>query len=275
MNKTRKPAISVNRGAAAEPIVWLSIDNVVVLDSARRPLDLDALSRMAKSIKRDGLNSPIDVVPFPAKGLFRNKYKVIAGAHRRAACAQLGMTKVPVRILTLEQAVGWEQAENLFRHMRVLDESEAMVDYAKKRGLADAPGHRRGGIQPHDRGYKRVADKTGWNRKRVANAYAHTALPENIKKRVRSLKLDNSGKLLTQLSKLTTISAQHDLLQRLHTIQGARSKPKLPKQHALTIAATRERVSALGSVWEVSQVKQAFDREPEEVQRAFLRSLQQ
>ena len=161
-------------------------------------------------------------------GANKGKCQVIAGAHRLAACGTLGMTTVLVRFLTPGQAKGWEEAENLFRHLPALDESVALVNYAEKKGLTTVPTGK--GRQPHDKGYSRVADALGYDRKRVTEAYAHHALPDSIKSRVRLLRLDDNRKLLTKLSKIKTLAEQRKLLDSM----------KRPHSGANTKAPVRE-----------------------------------
>jgi ParB family chromosome partitioning protein len=265
------------KGAAATLVTMVPIADIVCLGSLRRPIDIKSVNRLKKDIARSGMNTPIDVVK--KKGITGAKYKVIAGAHRYEACKSLGKTHVPVRILTAEQAKGWEQAENLFRHLRALDESEAMVKYVAGHALAVRSDLQKGGKQPHDKGYSRIAKSTGWDHKRVADAYAHDSLAEAIKERARFLKVDDNRDFLNQLSKLTRLSEQHALLKAKHSftaLQRKKNKPIARSSKAktkLSVAAVGARVTLLEDFWMASSLKKEYDRQPVEVQRQFWQSV--
>jgi ParB family transcriptional regulator, chromosome partitioning protein len=271
----RTAADSEIRDAAVFRTETMPIDDILVLDALRRPLNPANMDRLVKSIERDGQKTPIDVVRL-TKGIHRGKCKVIAGAHRLAACERLGMTKVLVRILEPEQAVGWEEAENLFRHLPALDESIALVNYAEKRGLTTVPTAK--GRQPHDKGYSRVADALGYDRKRVTEAYAHHALPDSIKSRVRLLKLDDNRKFLTKLSKIETIAGQSKFLDGMQSPStNAENKGQLEAspEHAPASALTKTPLDTLFACWEKSSVKKVYDKQSKEVRQRFRASLEQ
>jgi ParB-like chromosome segregation protein Spo0J len=246
----------------------MPIDDIVDLDRLRRPLNPANLERLVKSIERDGLKTPVDVVIL-TKGILGGKCRLIAGAHRLAACERLGMKKILVRILEREQAVGWEEAENLFRDLPALDESVAMVNYAKKKGLEEFTSAK--GRQPHDKGYKRVADALGYDRKRVAEAYAHHALPESIKSRVRLLELDGNRKFLTRLSKIATLEEQREFLDGVQSA-AAKKKGKIDEEDPVP-PSTKTPLETLIEDWKRSPVKKVYDKQSEEVRQRFRASL--
>ncbi|MBJ7402206.1 MAG: ParB N-terminal domain-containing protein [Bradyrhizobium sp.] len=168
------------KGITDTRIIAVPIEKITVSEASRRPIDAKAVDRLAKAISRTGKITPIDVVR--RKTITgATKFQLCAGAHRHAACKKLGLTEVPVAILTSAQAKSWEQAENLFRHLHVLDESEHMVKFVETEGILSQVANQKGGKQPHDEGYSRIAKSIGWDRKRVAEAYAHNGLPKSIK----------------------------------------------------------------------------------------------
>lgn len=138
--------------------VVVPIDQIAVSEALRRPIDPMAVDRLARAISRSGKITPIDAVRRKTIA-GATKLELCAGAHRHAACKKLGLTEVPVAILTSARAKSWEPAENLFRHLRVLDESEAMVKYVAAEGILSEAVKQKGGKQPHDEGYSRMAKK--------------------------------------------------------------------------------------------------------------------
>lgn len=87
----------------------------------RRPLDDEAVARLAQSIKAIDLRTPITVrvedVTDPESGEVFTAYGLITGHHRLAAFQQLGLDTIPaiVRDCDLVEAELWEIAENLHR----------------------------------------------------------------------------------------------------------------------------------------------------------------
>src|SRR4051812_42823361 len=112
MAKKTTPKIGLTQKPAPAPIVDIDIE--LIIFGPRRSIDEEAVKRLAKSISRQGLMTPIDVRPIE-KGILRGKYWLIAGAHRLEACTQLGHSKIKARILAKHVAVAWEEAENLLR----------------------------------------------------------------------------------------------------------------------------------------------------------------
>ena len=272
---TRKPKTKVRQSDAAKVAVHqMPIGNIIVLEPARRNIDDKELDRLRKSIARDGLKTPLDVTKI-TDGLHSGKSLLVAGRHRYEACKALGWLFIPVRILTSAQAAGWEEAENLFRHLRVLDESEAMVRYAQKRIIPNLAKDRKGGLQPHDKNYSQIAKATGWSHKRIAEAYAHDGLPDDIKKMVRTRKLDDQRSYLTNLSKLDSPKAQQEFVSGAGPgHQKTRSNSaKRPEFAQLSRDQITSRVASLKELWAPSSLKRQYDVQLPEVKREFLRSL--
>jgi len=89
--------------------------------------------------------TPIDVVRIET-GIHRGRYKLIAGAHRLEAYDQLGRSTIQARILAGDDAVAWEEAENLLKSgLSVLDESIAIVRYAHRLKLSGGDARPTGG----------------------------------------------------------------------------------------------------------------------------------
>jgi ParB-like chromosome segregation protein Spo0J len=255
--------------AAVFQVQMVPIDSIIVLEPLRRPINVGNVYRLAKSIERDGLKMPIDVVLIRS-GMYRGRYQVIAGAHRLAACEKLGMKEIMVRILKREEAIAWEEAENIFRHLPALDESIALVNYAQKHRLeVNSSANNR---QPHDRGFSRVAEALGYDRKRVTEAYAHGALSEPIRERIRALGLDDNRKVLTQLSKMTSLSEQERFLDGKGSppLRVKKGKGEVTNTNA---TAMRNSLHFLCAVWKKSAVKKLYDEQSDEIRQQFRNSL--
>jgi ParB/RepB/Spo0J family partition protein len=255
--------VTFNENAAASARTkMISVERIFINESTRRPLNLDAVARLAKSLLRDGLKTPIDVVPI-RKGILRGHYSLIAGHHRFAACQTCGMTEIPARILDRGQAKGWAEVENLLRNLSALDESIAIVNYAKKMKLRKSTLLK--GRQPHDKGYSRVAEALGYARRRIAEAYAHTELSETMQVRVRELKLDDNCKFLTQLANKKVLVEQEKLLS---------SKQTCPKVKKASVSEDDqpppEPLGALLACYEKSLVKKMYRKQTADVQRQFI-----
>ena len=69
---------------APAPTTDIDIELIAVVSPSRRPIDQAAVKRLAESIARQGLVTPIDVVRIET-GIHRGRYKLIAGAHRLEA----------------------------------------------------------------------------------------------------------------------------------------------------------------------------------------------
>src|SRR3954451_24444272 len=120
--KVNRPGNKRLQAVTMTGTIAVPIEEITVSEASRRPIDPKAVDRLARAIARSGKITPIDVIR--RKTITgATKLELCAGAHRHAACKKLGLTEVPVAILTAAQAKSWEPAENLFLHLRVLDES--------------------------------------------------------------------------------------------------------------------------------------------------------
>lgn len=250
--------------ASLAPVMPIPIESVQLIEQDRRPIDADLVEALVASIQRDGLRTPIDV----AEGTL----VLCAGAHRLAACKKLGMNTISARILTPDQAKGWAAAENLFRGLRELDKSNELVRYVAAHGLAAFSGGK-GGRQPHDKGYKRIADATGWSRSRVREAYLHHGLGEEVQAEVRTMGLDDHRGFLTKIAKMD-VEAQRKLLKQ----RTAKKKEHVPNgamvvRLGLSVAAQNHKLTILGDLWAESAIKPIYEKLPVNVQLEFLRSL--
>lgn len=142
----------------------------------RRDFDPEKLEELARSIESDGLMNPLVVRKSPDGG-----YELIAGERRlRAMRDILGMTKVPVRLMSVDDARMRELAlvENLQREdLNPIEEAAAFDEMVSRLGLT------------HDEVAKRLNKRPGY-RSVITNRIRLLTLPEEIKRMVAERELE-------------------------------------------------------------------------------------
>lgn len=100
---TSKPATATAKPATAtapNPAHEVAINSITPNPhQPRREFDPETLKELAASIRAEGLLQPVVVRP-----LEKDTYQLIAGERRWRACQQIGMRKIPVRILDVSEA---------------------------------------------------------------------------------------------------------------------------------------------------------------------------
>jgi len=127
----------------------------------RASFDEESIKELAASIKRDGLLQPIIVRP---NG---DKYQIIAGERRWQACKSLGMEKIPVRIMHVDEVKTLELAliENLQRtNLNPIEEARGFKDLAAASGMKQ----------------QEIAEAVSKSRATVANSMRLLELPEEV-----------------------------------------------------------------------------------------------
>jgi len=133
----------------------------------RRRMDKGAISRLAESIRKDGILHPL-LVRRKGGGL-----ELVAGERRLTAAKEAGLEQVPVTIrdLTDEKALELALIENIQREeLNPLEEAEAYQLLIKKFGLNQ----------------EEVSSRVGKERATVANMLRLIKLPEAVKNYLRS-----------------------------------------------------------------------------------------
>lgn len=140
----------------------LFISNVTVPAHRARGLNPEAVARLAESIKRLGLQTPISVRYDDASG----DVVLVAGLHRLEAMRSLGEETIPAVYTTgtTDEARMWELAENL--HRAELSEAERREHVAEWVALtAEKVCHGGtplpGGAQPKESGIRKAAKELG------------------------------------------------------------------------------------------------------------------
>ena len=162
----------------------LFVCNVKIPEHRARGLDAAAVTRLAESMARLGLQTPITVRDdgeWPV---------LVAGLHRLKAAQQLGWEKIDAVYLEGDErdARLWEISENLHRaDLSAVERAEHIDEWrqlteAKVRHVA-AP--LAGGKQPNERGHRKTAEALGISERSVRRAEAIAAVPQEIRDQAR------------------------------------------------------------------------------------------
>ena len=162
----------------------------IIIKGGRRPVDKLKVERLAKSIKSQQMFHPPHVFALNEAG----KFGLSAGLHRLSAAELLGWKFIECVVIDREVAKKWRESENL--HHAGLSTLEQSLAIARYTSLAP---NLKGGKQPHDKKISQCARETGFDRKRIADAYRHAALPNEIIKKLRKYKLGNKRAFLNEL----------------------------------------------------------------------------
>lgn len=95
---------------AIQSHLYIPLEEIVISDG-RRPVDADAVKKLAKSIREIGLQHPITVRSV------KGEWLLVAGRHRLEAVRSLGERHIAAAIVQMDKtdAEMWEIAENLHR----------------------------------------------------------------------------------------------------------------------------------------------------------------
>lgn len=239
------------------------IDDVRI-PAGRRNVDPVTVSRIADSIGRLGLRTPITVRDVPNEGL-----TLVAGAHRLAAAKRCGMTMIPAFVMpddaTEIDARLWEIAENLDR--AELDTQERSDHLAEWIRLTDA---KRSGAKPEqvaqvsgkggrgvEGGVSAAARELGVTRDEARRAVKIASIPEPVKMAAKDAGLsDNQSALLK-------IARAENPAEKLAEIVEQRESPKPSPQHDddhAMLPSAAEWAATLEELEELRRIVEADDR---------------
>lgn len=111
----------------ANATMHVMLDEIVIGD-AHRPVNEDAVSKLAKSIKAIGLQYPITVRSKDGK------FELIAGRHRVEAHRALGLDRIAANVVRMSNidARMWEISENLHRaELTVSQRAEQIAEFVR------------------------------------------------------------------------------------------------------------------------------------------------
>ncbi|MBP5320601.1 MAG: ParB/RepB/Spo0J family partition protein, partial [Kiritimatiellae bacterium] len=187
----------------------------------RQTFDAEALRELADSIKLNGI-----ITPLLCRKVGGHTYELIAGERRLRAAIDVGLTKVPVRLIDAvdRQAAELAIIENIQRQdLNVIEEAEGYRSLADQFHLTQ----------------QEIAERVGKARASVANAMRLLELPDEVKQMVGGGILSiGHAKVLLGLTDATeqTLLGRKSVTDALtvrqleRLIQKRRETPAAPKQ---------------------------------------------
>lgn len=158
----------------------LFVGNITVPAHRARGLNTEAVDRLAESIRRIGLQTPITVRYDDASG----DVILVAGLHRLEAARRLGWEMIPAIYTdgTPDEARMWEIAENLHRaDLSAVERAEHIEEWRTLAAKAAHDGHPSKNAQPHNVGVSAAARELGVSRQTVERAAKIASLPPEVK----------------------------------------------------------------------------------------------
>ena len=228
------------------PIRSVYIERIRV-PGKRRPLEENKLRRLAASIDKSGLQTPISVVE---KG---KQLILVCGWYRLEAVKRLGWASIPCIVLPNDDVPVrlWQIDENLCRaELTVLQSAEATVqkrDLIRQMPREDGQVAPPGGNQPNDIGINKSAKLLGITREEVRRSIAIAGLSPKVKARVTELGLDDNQQALLEVARKPTPDSQLECIEeiverkRLENERRA-SEPREDDKEILEFAALRDQV---------------------------------
>jgi ParB family chromosome partitioning protein len=258
--------------------ILVNIDDIE-LGNAGRKIDHRKVKQLERSIEDQGLRFPIHV--YKLYGPHAGKYGLAAGQHRLHAVRNLGYRTVPAVIIRRKQAKAWRAAENLYRNdLSMLEKSLAIVEYAEERQqLPNVKAEvTKGGKQPLDKGYSKLAKALGYHRNRVAEAHAHASLPKSIQKAILEHRKLNKRAMLNRLVKMTEEDQQRFVRGHSHA-ESNKSKPAIkigkgrPSKPPKKKSKDRMAVAALKNEWKATPFRLFYEAQPAGARKEFVRQV--
>jgi ParB family transcriptional regulator, chromosome partitioning protein len=261
-------------------VVFVKINDIKLFRRVR-PLNRKKIKQLAVAIEDHGLKEPIHLFKY------HDGYGIASGHHRYEATKLLGWSAIPAFIIAKDQAEAALWSLNLHRSdLGILERSEAIVGYIEARSKLPAAGKSppRGGRQPHDKGYSKIAATLAFSRKIVAEAHRHVALPNAIKKTIKKTPHLNKRSILNQLCDMSSDTERQKFIEACSSTSRKRKKEdksikghKASRRKKPVTEAKRSRtlfilrVALLLRKWKRSDVKRCFDRMGNEVRKEFVR----
>ncbi|SPL63454.1 ParB/RepB/Spo0J family partition protein [Ochrobactrum soli] len=212
-------------------IMEIKIDEIFVVGD-RRPLNMDAVNRLAESIQKIGLQTPITVrigiAPDPETGEELETFVLVSGHHRLASYRQLGIERIPaiIRDWNEIEAQLWEIAENLHRaELTALERDEQVAKWVElnaSRVSAQSAPKPQGG-RPES-GINAASRELGIERTDAQRAVKVASLSDEAKEAAREVGLDDNR------SVLLTASKEEDPVKQVEVIKQRAERKSLKQQ---------------------------------------------
>lgn len=171
-------------GRRKEPMrETLFVENITVPLNRARKVNEDAVTRLAESMAKIGLQTPITV------RVDGDDLLLVAGLHRLEAARRLGWDKIDAIYLDGDatDARLWEIAENLHRaDLSAVERAEHVAEWVKLTAEKVAQnGPPLGGLQPREQGIRKAAEDLGITRQTAQRAVKIAALPQETRDQAR------------------------------------------------------------------------------------------
>jgi ParB/RepB/Spo0J family partition protein len=208
--------VTMRRPAAPKlaKIERIGICRINVGPNPLRPLDEEEVKRLAVSMKRIGLMTPITVRYYPetlGPDGADDGYKLIAGRHRYAAAVSLGWDEIDAIEVECSDvdAKLWEIAENLHRaELTQLERDEQIAMWIELTDASQPGTHQKAGQQPG--GVNAAARDLGIKKTDAHRAVKVASLSDEAKAAAREHGLDNNRSAMLEAAREKDHQAQVD-----------------------------------------------------------------
>ena len=262
--KTKSKNKSDRRSVESKRIGRVKIDSIHVPER-RRSLNLDAIERIAGSIKAIGQKQPI-LVRRNAHG----KFCLVAGWHRLEAAKSLGRTKIDAVITRGGQISARlvELAENMHRVELSKMEKLEHIEHWRKQLIKKQKKTERGGRQPNDEKITAAAEELGVSRDEVARAERFAKMAQSVRKEAKTRGLaDNQAALLMIADEPDEVAQRAKLME---LVGKKNNKPPSSGGGSLT---SRVRVDDLSVSWKRSATAKLYAQAGSRTQSRFRKFL--
>ncbi len=199
----------------------IMLDEIVIGD-AHRPVNDDAVSKLAKSIKAIGLQYPITVRSRDGK------FELIAGRHRVEAHRALGLDRIAANVVRWSNidARMWEISENLHRaELTVSQRAEQIAEFVRlvkekrEREVSAQVGPKPDGGRPEG-GERLAARDLGITRQEIQRAEKIDSIAPEAKDAAREVGIDDNQSALLRVAARPAseqVAAVHEIAEARRT----------------------------------------------------------
>jgi ParB/RepB/Spo0J family partition protein len=202
----------------------VSISDITVPAHRARGLDTAAVDRLADSITRLGLQTPITV----RYDSDVDDILLVAGLHRLEAARKLGWDKIPAIYTdgTADEARMWEIAENLHRaELSAIERAEHINEWRALSAKVRQDVAPSGGVQPKERGIRHAARELGVSEATVRRAEQIANLPPDVKEQAAAEQWSQTRALAAASPNRPPVGyiTEHKMLSDFETYEAARN----------------------------------------------------
>jgi ParB-like chromosome segregation protein Spo0J len=191
----------------------VSISDITVPAHRARGLDTAAVDRLADSITRLGLQTPV-TVRYDSEA---DDILLVAGLHRLEAARKLGWDTIPAIYTegTADEARMWEIAENLHRaELSVLERDEHVAEWLKLADVVFVQVEQKPKAGRPEGGISRASREIGVDRQDARRAKIVASLPDQAKEIAREAGLDENRAAMLRAGSEPNPAAQLAAMKR-------------------------------------------------------------